>query len=677
MIKNNQEIQKHIIRQFENRIGYTPNLENSRTFNEKIQWLKIFYRNKLLTKCADKYFVRDYIQKKIGHRYLIPLIGVYDNENQINFNKLPNQFVLKLNNGSGRNIICKNKQVLNIKETKKQLKNWLKPENSHYLYSYEWAYKNIKPKIICEKFIEQEDHSLCDYKFYCFHGEPKFIRTFRNRGDNTQKNSYTLDWKRLDLSIEKTNSKDNTPKPNKLKIMLLISKILSKDFPFVRVDLYEVKNQVLFGELTFYPGAGLNPIIPSNMDNKTGDLLDLKKINQQNTNNYLKYKKTRKAKTVIYTAISDNYETLKHHQYLSKDYDYICFTNQKINNPGVWQIKPLIEINEDPIKTARYHKIFPNLLLKEYTNSIWVDSNINILTNSLENKIEELIKKQQKISSGVHAERNCIYQESKVCIELKKDNPITILKQIDFIRNKKYPKNNGLFETNFLFRNHHDLEIIKTMKDWWFMVKKFSRRDQLSFNYILWKNNIKCVNLFNKNVRFMDDDFMFSNHGSKIISTIIFGKNGYFNKEDFVQKIAHLNNNNYQVNIDLTNFKNFNQIKLEPIKNDHCQFRLTKLVIDSVDISLDNLKYTTNGKMINENFFKFTEIPEITFKIKPKNKITVIGEILLDDDIDETIAKPFNLIKKLQNDLEKIQSSKTYRLWQKYNQIKRKIKSKY
>ncbi len=676
MIKNNQEIQKHIAKQFQQRLGYALNLNNPRTFNEKIQWLKIYYRNSLLTQCADKYLVRDYVQEKIGSNYLIPLLGVYNDEKQINFKQLPNQFVLKLNNGSGKNIICKDKRNLNIKETREQLKTWLKPENTHYLYSYEWAYKNIEPKIICEKFIEEKNHDLCDYKFYCFHGEPKFIRTFRNRGDHTQKNSYTLDWKPLNLSIEKPNSNTSTPKPKKLEAMILIAKILSKDFPFVRVDLYEVENQIFFGELTFYPGAGLNPIIPNRMDFETGDLLNLKRINQQKIKNYLKYKRTRKAKTVIYTAISDNYENLKHHQYLSKDYDYICFTNQKIDHPGAWEIKPLIDIKKDPIRTARYHKIFPHLLLKKYKNSIWIDSNINVLTDSLEKRIEDLTQNNQKIYSGIHPERNCLYQEAKVCVELKKDDPFTILKQIEFIKSEKYPKNNGLFETNFIFRNHHDAKIIKAMEDWWYMVSNFSRRDQLSFNYVLWKNKIKCGQLFDKNVRFMNDDFMFSDHGNKIVSTITVGKNRDFTEDNFIQKVVNLNSNNYQIEINLNSFEDFNQIKLEPIKNQPCQFRLTEIKIDSVMVPLKDIKYTTNGKIIDKNFFNFTESPEIIFNINQKNKITISGEIFLDNDVSGTDGKSANsseTIKKLQNDLDKIQSSKVYKLWQKYNQIKRKL----
>ncbi len=458
--------------------------------------------------------------------------------------------------------------------------------------------------------------------------------------------------------------------------MILIAKILSQDFPFVRVDLYEVENQVFFGELTFYPGAGLDKIIPTCMDYETGYLLNLKRINQQKIKTYLKYKKTRKAKTVIYTAISDNYKNLKHHQYLSKDYDYVCFTNQKIDHPGVWEIKPLINIKKDPVRTARYHKIFPHLLLKKYKNSIWIDSNINILTDSLEKRVEDLIQNNEKIASGIHPERNCIYQEAKACVELKKDDTFTILKQIEFIKKEKYPKNNGLFETNFLFRDHHDPKIIKTMEDWWFMVSNFSRRDQLSFNYVLWQNKIECNQLFDKNVRFMDDDFMFSDHGSKIVSTITAGKNGDFTEDNFIQKIINLNGNNYQVEINLNRFENFNQVKLEPIKNQSCQFRLTGIKIDSVIVPLEDIKYTTNGKTIDKNFFSFTESPEIIFNINQKTKITITGEIFLDEDASEikgNTTNPSETIKKLQDDLDKIQSSKVYKLWQKYNKIKRKL----
>ena len=145
--------EEKIKKQFKEALGYELNLENPKTYNEKLQWLKLYYHNPLMTKCADKYLAREYIKEKIGEEYLVPLIGVWDKVEDIDFNSLPKQFVLKVNWGSGQNIIVKDKSKLNIEETKNKLNGWLKPFSNHYYYSYEWQYKDIEPKIICEKNI--------------------------------------------------------------------------------------------------------------------------------------------------------------------------------------------------------------------------------------------------------------------------------------------------------------------------------------------------------------------------------------------------------------------------------------------------------------------------------------------------------------------------------------------
>lgn len=516
-------IKDHITQQFIEKVGYYPNIDNPQSFNEKIQWLKLYYRDPLLTKCTDKLLVRDYIKEKIEKRFLVPLIGVYDDVDQIDFEKFPNKFVLKTNNASGRNIICKDKNKLNIKEARFLLNNWLKPENSHYFYSYEWAYKDIRPKIICEKYIEQENGELIDYKIYCFHGKPKFIRTFRNRYKQIKKNTYDLEWNPIAFSIDCENSPINTPKPKYLNEMIEVSKKLSKDFPLVRVDLYELKDSIYFGELTSYPASGLNPFIPSSADFEIGKLLNLNKIMENNTRQYLLNKKNRKAKIVIYTAIVGNYDQLIQHKYISNEFDYVCFTDQKIKNPGIWEIRKLKSVKTDKIRQARYHKVFPNKILSEYDYSIWIDANIDVLDNTLEKNINKLIKDKKIIGVVPHFERNCIYQEGKACIYLKKDNSKIVLKQMAFLKKDNYPKNNGLYETNFLFRKHGEKKIINLMDDWWRMIIGFSKRDQLSFNFVLWKNKEFPDKLLKINARLINSfDFKAHNDNEQeIISLII------------------------------------------------------------------------------------------------------------------------------------------------------------
>ena len=263
-------------KQFIEQLGYIPNFDNPRTFDEKIQWLKLYYRNPLLSICADKFAVREFVKQKIGEKYLIPLIGAYDGVNAIKFSKLPNKFILKSNNSSGKNIICLDKSLLDTAETKKKLQEWLMPNSNLYSYSYEWAYRNIKPKIICEKFLDSKK-SLIDYKFYCFNGQPKFIQVISERNISLKADYYDLKWKSLPIHSQSPRSIKGIKKPSHLNEMIQISQKLSSNFPYVRVDLYQVNNQVYFGELTFYPNAGMVGFKPSSWDRKIGDMLQLPK----------------------------------------------------------------------------------------------------------------------------------------------------------------------------------------------------------------------------------------------------------------------------------------------------------------------------------------------------------------------------------------------------------------
>ncbi len=264
--------------QFSNALGYELNLENPRTFNEKLQWLKLYYHDPLMTKCADKYLVREFIKETIGEEYLIPLIGVWDRVEDIDFDSLPNQFVLKVNWGSGQNIIVKDKTKLDIEEVKNKLSLWLLPTSNHYYYSYEWCYKNIEPKIICEEYIEQMDGNLFDYKFHCFNGVPRHIGVFLYRNTpNFRSCYYNVNWQKEDYQFGYKKYDDEIMKPNKLYDMINISKILSNYFINVRVDFFEVENKLYVGELTLYDGAGLDKFFNIEQDYKFGELLTLPK----------------------------------------------------------------------------------------------------------------------------------------------------------------------------------------------------------------------------------------------------------------------------------------------------------------------------------------------------------------------------------------------------------------
>ncbi len=251
------------------------NLSNPKTFGEKIQWLKKNGHLERYRDLVDKYAVRNYITKKVGKSYLVKLYGVYDNSSQINFELLPNQFVLKPNNGSGDVIICKDKSMLNIEEAKALLDNWMKSD--FYDYTREIQYKGIERKIICEEYLEDDSGSLRDYKVFCFNGKPEFVQVDFDRYTNHRRNFYNLNWERIYMEVAYKEHSIGMRKPENFEELIKVCEKLSEDFPFVRVDLYMVKNKIYFGELTFTPGNGKDPFRPLEQDLKVAARIDLEK----------------------------------------------------------------------------------------------------------------------------------------------------------------------------------------------------------------------------------------------------------------------------------------------------------------------------------------------------------------------------------------------------------------
>ncbi len=254
-----------------------PNLKNPKTFNEKTLWLKQNYRDKLGMIVADKYKVRNYVEKKIGSKYLIPLINIYKDEKEINIGTLPKRFVLKPNHGSGWIIICRDKVKISEKYVKNICKDWLKM--NYYYISREWQYKNIEPKIIlCEEYLSpKENEELKDYKIFCFNGNPKYVQIDVDRFTNHKRCFYDTNWKKLPFTTLYPKANRDIPKPSKLNEMLLISKKLSENFIFSRIDLYYPKNKVFFGEITLHHGGGYEPFFPQYYDLILGKDLSLPK----------------------------------------------------------------------------------------------------------------------------------------------------------------------------------------------------------------------------------------------------------------------------------------------------------------------------------------------------------------------------------------------------------------
>lgn len=263
--------------QYKNFIGKKLDLKNPETFNEKLQWLKLYNRNPLYTQLVDKYEVRKYIAKTIGEEYLIPLLGVYDNFDEIDFDVLPSKFVLKPNHTSGNVYICKDKSQINYIQLKKEVNMWLK--RRYYWIHREWPYKNVKPRIICEKYmVDESGTELKDYKFMCFNGEVKciFVCLNRNSVNGLNINIYDPSWNLMPFGRPNhLNSNTTILKPKNFYKMVQFAEKLSRDIPFVRVDFYETNGRLYFGELTFYPGAGFEEFNPESYDYLLGSWIRL------------------------------------------------------------------------------------------------------------------------------------------------------------------------------------------------------------------------------------------------------------------------------------------------------------------------------------------------------------------------------------------------------------------
>ena len=255
-----------------------PDLKNPKTFNEKLQWLKLYDRKPEYTVMVDKYEAKKYVSDIIGEDHVIPTLGVWDRFEDIDFDSLPNQFVLKCTHDSGGLVICRDKNALDIEFAKNKINKSLSV--NYYHYGREWPYKNVKPRILAEKFMsdERNPQSLIDYKFYCFDGEPKFLYISSGLEDHSTAHIsfVTLDWDFAPYQRSDFASFDELPpKPERFDEMIEHCKKLSKGKSFLRVDLYEINDTVYFSELTFSPCSGVMPLKDESHDKIIGDMLIL------------------------------------------------------------------------------------------------------------------------------------------------------------------------------------------------------------------------------------------------------------------------------------------------------------------------------------------------------------------------------------------------------------------
>lgn len=267
--------EKLIKKKFKNRLGRDVRLNSPVRYNDKLQWLKLNWYVPIATKCADKFEVREFVTEKIGVEYLNELYGVYESVNDIDLEQLPSSFVLKGTHGSGFNIICKDKSQMDWDKEFKKMRRWFR--KNYYWQNREWVYKDIKPRIVSERYIEEKEYGeLRDYKIFCFNGEPRIIQVDFDRYHNHKRNFFDLNWNLLDVSIKYPSDKSQKIlKPKTLNKMLELSRVLSADFPHVRVDFYNVENNIIFGELTFFHESGMGKFSPEEFEYEMGSWLNL------------------------------------------------------------------------------------------------------------------------------------------------------------------------------------------------------------------------------------------------------------------------------------------------------------------------------------------------------------------------------------------------------------------
>lgn len=275
-LHSEKDLKKEIACWYEVYTGKSIDLDHPKTYNEKIQWLKLYDSTPIKGKLSDKYAVRDYVSKVIGEKYLVPIYGVWDSFDAIDFEQLPEQFVLKCTHGSGTNEIIDAKEDVNLLDLKEKFQQWMKI-NYAYACGFEMHYQFITPRIIAEQYLQTDDGSdLRDYKVHVFDGQAKWIQVDVDRMHIHRRNLYTREWEYIPCSILYPTAPDVwIEKPECLEELLYLSELLAKDFIYVRVDFYIVDHRIYFGEMTFTHGSGVEKFTPEDFDMEMGSWIHL------------------------------------------------------------------------------------------------------------------------------------------------------------------------------------------------------------------------------------------------------------------------------------------------------------------------------------------------------------------------------------------------------------------
>lgn len=265
------------------------NLKNPQTYTEKLQWLKLYDRNPQYSVLVDKYDVKEYVARRVGKQYIIPTLGIYDSFDEIDFDRLPDRFVIKCTHDSGGLVICRNKANLNLEETQNYIES--RRNSNYYLHNREWPYKSLKPRILVEQYMENsgaqdESGELTDYKFFAFDGVTRAMFVATDRSSETEETKfdfYDIDFNHLDLRNGHPNAGKQIAKPKSFDKMIELANELSKGLPQARIDFYEVNGQVYFGEITLFHWGGFTAFEPEEWDKTFGDWIRLPECRQKDS----------------------------------------------------------------------------------------------------------------------------------------------------------------------------------------------------------------------------------------------------------------------------------------------------------------------------------------------------------------------------------------------------------
>lgn len=263
---------------FQEKLGYVPDLEHPRSMNEKILWLKLHHWDPRITRCCDKFRVKDYVTEKLGPGYVIPTIQNWNRPEDVDFSALPERFVLKVNWSSGYNILVTDRGTFNEAEAQQKIAHWMAPAQNSYYENFNWGYRDMLPVVYAEEYLEQPDGQLYDYKFFCCDGKVRFwfIATDRHGEKQLTHDFFDMDFNHLDFDYGgRAHASQPLEKPVFYEEMIRCAEILSEPFPFVRVDFYETNGRFYVGEMTFYPGGGILAFEPREWDYRLGEYINL------------------------------------------------------------------------------------------------------------------------------------------------------------------------------------------------------------------------------------------------------------------------------------------------------------------------------------------------------------------------------------------------------------------